>query len=70
MTETPSRIDVEKQVCEDDNGPFVRIIVYNCEGHISYITHHNTEEIADEFMLKIWSINEPPPIGRRVTRNV
>lgn len=60
--------ECEKLVDEDDDGPFIKLIIFIIDqdsATVSDITHHNTEQEADEWLATQWKVACPPPIGIR-----
>jgi hypothetical protein len=65
---------IRKYLCEKEwicgDGPdFVRVTVYEVEASgksVTDITHHDSEALADDWLVKEWELNEVPKIGEQL----
>jgi hypothetical protein len=60
--------ECEKLAAEEDGRSYIKLIIYIVDEDSTSvwdITHHDTEQVADDLLAKHWKIPVPSPIGTR-----
>ena len=63
------QFECEKLWYGDDNEAYVKLLIFEVEAEGTFvldITHHDTEELADERLREHWHLSALPKMGERM----